>query len=117
MRSSLSHLHLDGAPKQLACLPPPPDSRRGRAAVAGAVPTDMPRDGAARGKVNCEDATGRFTLFADRCLIRNSRLVTRIMSRLSLPKNTKVLTDSHYRCPKCLGMKPTRKQEEEDWDF
>ncbi len=64
-----------------------------------------------------EDAGRRFTLFADRCITRNKRLVSKIMNDLSLPKDTRVLTDDHYRCPKCLRKKATRKQEEEDWDF
>jgi ubiquitin C-terminal hydrolase len=39
------------------------------------------------------------------------------MSLLHLPGNTKVLADDHYRCPRCLRKKATRKQEEKDWDF
>jgi hypothetical protein len=83
----------------------------------GAAPRDVPYEDVPRGRANYLDATGRFTLFADRCIIRNRRLVSRIMSRLSLPKTTKVLLDSHYRCAACIGRVPTRKQERVDWDF
>jgi|SRR5208282_2662070 len=81
----------------------------------GAVPKDMPYEECPRGRVNYEDATGRFTLFADKCIIKNQRLVSKIMNKLSLPKDTRVVPDNHYRCSKCLRKKPTRKQEEEDW--
>jgi hypothetical protein len=30
---------------------------------------------------------------------------------------TRVVTDSHYKCAVSMGKVPTRKQEEEDWDF
>ena len=73
----------------------------------GVASRDMPYMDAPRGRVNYEDATGRFTLFADRCIIRNKRQVTKIMRALSLPKNTRVLPDDHYRCRKCLRQEPT----------
>lgn len=82
----------------------------------GAVPSDMPYEDCARGRVNYEDASRKFNLLADTCIIRNKRLIGRIMARLRLPKNTRALTDSHYRCEKCLGKKTTSKQQERDWD-
>jgi hypothetical protein len=88
-----------------------------RLQAGGMAPNDSPYEDCPRGRVNYEDASGRFTLFADRCIIRNKRLVSGIMSQLSLPRGTRILTDDHYRCAKCLGKKPTRKQEEKDWDF
>jgi hypothetical protein len=39
------------------------------------------------------------------------------MAALKLPKGTGVVTDSHYKCAACVGKVPTRKQEEEDWNF
>ncbi len=84
---------------------------------AGAAPRDLEYEDAPRGRVNYEDASGRFTLFADRCVIRSKRLVSRIIRRLGLPKNAMVVADSHYRCARCMGKKPTRKQEKEGWDF
>jgi hypothetical protein len=35
-------------------------------------------------------------------------LVSKIMGKLSPPKDTKVLVDSHYRCARCTRKKPTR---------
>ena len=88
-----------------------------RLQVVGAVPMDMPYDDASRGRVDYEDASRRFTLSADRCIIRNKRLVGIIMSRLGLPKDTRVVTDSRYTCAKCMGKERTRKQEAEGWDL
>ena len=82
----------------------------------GAAPKDMPYDKFARGRVNYEDASGKFTLFADRCIIKNKRLVSKIMNELSLPNDTKVRPDDHYRCPDCVSKKQ-KKKEEKDWDF
>jgi hypothetical protein len=81
-----------------------------------AVPRDLEYDETPRGRVNYEDASGRFTLFADRCIIKNKRLVGKIINELSLPKNTRVLPDDHYRCPGCVSEKQ-KKKEEKDWDL
>ncbi len=88
-----------------------------RLQVGGMAPNDSPYEDCPRGRVNYEDSSGRITLFADRCIIRNKRLVRAIINRLRLPKNTRVLPDDHYRCLKCLRKKPTRNQEKVDWDF
>lgn len=66
------------------------------------VDRDMPYDEAARGRVNYEDASGRFTLFTDRCIIRSKRLVSKIMNELRLPKDTRVLADDHYQSRRAL---------------
>jgi hypothetical protein len=50
-------------------------------------------------------------------LIKSKRFVSKIMNELSLPKDTRVLADDHYRCPKCFQKKLTRQQEEKDWEF
>jgi hypothetical protein len=84
---------------------------------AGVVPQGMPYEDCPRGRVNRFDATGRFTLLADRCIIRSKTLVREIMAALRLPRGTRVATDSHYKCAVCMGKVPTRKQEAEDWDF
>jgi hypothetical protein len=83
----------------------------------GAVPQEMAYDEAARGRVDYEDASDKFTLFADSCIIRKKQLVNSIMRQLCLPRGTRVLADEHYRCPKCLRQKPASKQEKEDWSF
>ena len=72
----------------------------------------MPYEDARRGRVNCLDATGRFTLLADKCIIKSNWLVRRLMAILGLPKDTTVLRDLHYKCAVCMGKVPTRKQKE-----
>jgi hypothetical protein len=67
----------------------------------GAAPRDLEYDEAARGRVNYEDAGRRFTLFADRCIIKNKRQVSAIMNELNLPRGRRVLADDHYRCLMC----------------
>ena len=83
----------------------------------GVAPRDMPYEDAPRGRVNYLDATGRFTLLADKCIIKRNRLVRRIMAILGLPKDTRVMRDLHYKCAVCMGKVPTREQEQKDWDF
>jgi hypothetical protein len=51
----------------------------------------------------------KFTLMADRCILRSKPAVTRIMKALNLPDETEMLPDDHYRCPKCLRQKPANK--------
>ena len=46
--------------------------------------------------------TQRFTLLADRCILRDKDLVRTIMSELNLPLNTLAETDVHYQCSHCL---------------
>ena len=47
--------------------------------------------------------TRRFTLLADKCILKDKRIVSKIMSEMNLPsKNTDKGTDSHYRCFTCL---------------
>lgn len=83
----------------------------------GSVSRDMEYEERPRGRVMYDTKTELFTLTADNCIVRNKRLVNRIMSKLCLPKNTKVLRDLHYKCAMCTGKVPTRRQEEKDWDF
>lgn len=74
---------------------------------SGMAPTDMAYDECPRGQVTRLDAERRFILLADKCIIKNKRLVSRIMADLNLPENTNVVSDDQYWCPKCLGKKPT----------
>jgi len=83
----------------------------------GAAPKDMPYEDCPRGRVNYKDTTGRFTLFADRCIIESKPLLSKIMAEFGLPKGTAVMRDLHYRCAACMGKVPTREQEKEDWEF
>jgi hypothetical protein len=57
-----------------------------------------------RGRVAYNEKTGEFTLLADRCILDRKSLVGKILSRMNLPVGgTKIDTDSHYRCFRCLG--------------
>lgn len=68
----------------------------------GAVPADVEYDEVPRGRVVYN--TKSRTLFLDRCILKNKKLVSRIMARMSLPfEHTATDTDSHYRCCRCLG--------------
>jgi hypothetical protein len=56
-----------------------------------------------RGRVSYNMTTRQFTLLADRCILRKKNIVRKILSRMNLPvRGTKVNTDSHYRCFRCL---------------
>jgi hypothetical protein len=83
----------------------------------GAAPMDMSYEDAPRGRVNYMDATGRFTLLADKRIIKSKPLIRKIMAALGLPKGTRVVTDSHYKCAVCMGKVPSTRQVAQDWDF
>jgi hypothetical protein len=69
----------------------------------GTAPPEMEYEEAPRGRVMYNTRTRRFTLFADKCILKDKRLVSHIVSKLNLPsKNTDSGTDSHYRCFACL---------------
>jgi hypothetical protein len=70
----------------------------------GIVPMDMEYEEAPRGRVLFNTKTQKFTLLADRCILRNKRLVREIMRKLRLPRGTETDTDSHYRCSACLHL-------------
>jgi len=69
---------------------------------ARAVPADMEYEECPRGRVMLATKTRRFTLLADRCILKRKDLVEKIKSDMRLPKNTLLDTDSHYRCFGCL---------------
>ena len=82
---------------------------RGHAAVweqyqrVGTVSADMEYEEAPRGRVMYSTKTQRFTLLADKCILKDKRIVSKIMSEMNLPsKNTDKGADSHYRCFACL---------------
>ena len=69
----------------------------------GTAPREMEYEEAPRGRVMHNTKTRRFTLLADKCILKNKRIVRKIMSEMSLPsKSTDRGTDSHYRCFACL---------------
>jgi len=57
---------------------------------------------APRGRVMFNTWTRKFTLLADRCILKRKAFVAQIKRELHLPKNTEVRGDSHYRCSDCL---------------
>jgi hypothetical protein len=68
----------------------------------GVLSPDMEYDEPPRGRVMHNTKTRRFTLLADRCILRDKEVVRKIKSQMSLPRNTETDTDSHYRCLDCL---------------
>jgi hypothetical protein len=69
----------------------------------GSAPAEMEYEEAPRGRVMYNTRTRRFTLLADRCILKDKRIVSKIVSEMNLPsKNTDRGTDSHYRCFACL---------------
>jgi hypothetical protein len=69
----------------------------------GIAPIDMEYEEAPRGRVMYDTKIRRFILLADRCILRDQNTVSKIMSEMNLPKETAMVTDSHYRCAVCLN--------------
>lgn len=80
---------------------------------AGQVPRDSQYDEYPRGRVMHNPASGEFTIFADKCILKHKGLIAQIKKALHLRKKVKTGTDLHYRCPHCLRGKQTN--EDEDW--
>jgi hypothetical protein len=68
----------------------------------GALPRDIEYEEAPRGRVTYNTVKREFYLMADRCILKEKAIVTRIRNEMHLPANTIVDTDPHYRCSKCL---------------
>jgi len=68
----------------------------------GKVPAESQYEEYARGRVMCDMKSKRFTLLADRCILRRKDLIAEIKKQLCLPTQTSVGTDQHYRCFRCL---------------
>jgi hypothetical protein len=69
----------------------------------GIVPADVEYEEQPRGRVMYNTKTRRFTILADRCILKDRKMLARIMSEMKLPiKKTDKETDSHYRCSACL---------------
>jgi len=70
---------------------------------SGTAPCDVEYDEPPRGRVTYNKKSQRFSLFADRCILRDKNVVRGIMSAMNLPiKTTDKGTDPHYRCSVCL---------------
>src|SRR5208282_4984403 len=56
-----------------------------------------------RGRVSYGKKSGKFTLLADRCILREQGLIEAILSRMCLQaRDTETGTDLMYRCSGCL---------------
>jgi len=55
-----------------------------------------------RGRVLYNKKTRKFILYLDKDIIKNKKVVSKIMSDMSLPyENTKIEVDEHYKCHLC----------------
>jgi hypothetical protein len=71
--------------------------------VGSRVPGETEYEEFPRGRVMYNTKTQRFTLLADKCILKDKRMVRKIVSELNLPtKSTDKGTDAHYRCSACL---------------
>ena len=72
----------------------------------GVVPFDVEYEEPPRGRVAFNTKTKRFELYADRCILKKTLLVKRIMKAMCLPAAlTDASTDGawgHYKCAWCL---------------
>ncbi len=78
----------------------------------GKVPVDLPYEEPPRGRVVFNLRTSQSVLLADKCILERKSVVAKITRALGLSKNVTLVSDSHYRCSKCLYVSHT----EEDWD-
>jgi hypothetical protein len=73
---------------------------------SGTVPADLEYEELPRGRVMYNTKTQRFSLLADKCILRDKGIISKIMSALCLPsENTDKGTDAHYRCSSCLRVR------------
>jgi hypothetical protein len=69
----------------------------------GAVPADVEYEECPRGRVMYDMKARRLQLLADKCILKDKGIVSKIIARMILlRKNTDIGTDSHYRCSACL---------------
>lgn len=69
----------------------------------GALPQEIEYEEPPRGRVVFNKKTGRFALYADRCILREKSVVDKIMNAMRLPAaTTDAMTDGHYKCSQCL---------------
>ncbi len=79
----------------------------------GEVPRDTDYEELPRGRVVFDERGQRFTLYADRCILRKQGVVKKLLRLLHLPHDTALSTDPHYRCYKCLTTRPSNMSEDE----
>jgi hypothetical protein len=83
----------------------------------GTVPSDVEYEEHPRGRVVYNAKEQKFFLLADRCILKDLAMVSKIKDEMHLPVNAIVDTDLHYICAGCDRSASQREQEEADWDF
>ena len=70
---------------------------------AAVVSEDLEYEDVPRGRVMYNTKTEQYLLLADRCILKDPGLVSRIEGKMNLPHDsTRIGSDDHYRCPRCL---------------
>ena len=71
---------------------------------AGVVSEDQEYEEVPRGRVSYDTRAEQYLFLADRCILTNKSLVGKIIGKMNLShKNTKIDSDAHYRCSKCMA--------------
>jgi hypothetical protein len=71
--------------------------------IAGEVPGDVEYTEPPRGRVVYDTISRKYFLYADRCILSRSQLITEIIQRLGLlAEAVEISGDEHYRCADCL---------------
>ena len=71
----------------------------------GEVPRDSDYEEHPRGRANYNTRTKQFTIYVDRCILREKRVIKKLLRLMHLPEDTALSTDLHYRCFHCLARK------------
>jgi hypothetical protein len=79
----------------------------------GAIPIHVEYEQPPRGRVGYDTKKKEFFMLADACIIIDAGAVQSIIATFHLPKDTKPMPDSHYRCAQCL----IGNEDDDDWDF
>ena len=68
-----------------------------------------------RGRVVYDKNLNKYELVADKCILRNEKIISQIIVEMRLPrKNTNILGDAHYECSKCKEDKFSKLKSEID---
>jgi hypothetical protein len=70
----------------------------------GVVPQNSEYQDYPRGRVVYDKEARSFTIFADKCILKDEPMVRKILSGFHLPPQTQAESDPHYECPKCGGV-------------
>lgn len=66
------------------------------------IPADTEYEDLPRGRIVFNARAGQFILYADKCIREKSTVVHKILRIFSLPYDTVMSSDEHYRCRLCL---------------